>query len=71
MISHFLSTNLTLPQLGQSSVPVDGHRRVPDRDRNSLHVVQGRVQPQVEPAEPGDHQMLEPLHRNRRVQLAG
>lgn len=31
----------------------------------------GRLQPQEQPAEPGHHQVLQPVHRDHRVHLAG
>ena len=39
----------------------------PDRDRHALHPLQGRRQPQEQPAEPGHHQELQPLHGDHRV----
>ena len=47
------------------------HHRVPDGDGHTLHAVQGRVQPQVQPAEPGHHQVQQPVHRDCGVQQCG
>lgn len=37
------------------------------RDRQPIHAVQGRLQPQVQSAEPGYHQVQQPVHRDHRV----
>ena len=55
---------------GESPGPVDRHHRFSDRDRNSVHALQGRLQSEVQPAEPGHHQVLQLVHRDRRVHLA-
>eukprot|EP00166_Cyanidium_caldarium_P005715 ctg_711.g315 len=41
-----------------------------DRDRRTVHALQGRLQPQEQPAESGHHSLLEPVHRDRGVHLA-
>ena len=47
------------------------HHRVPDGDGHTLHAIQGRVQPQVQPAEPGHHQVQQPVHGDCGVQQCG
>ena len=47
---------------GTGAEPVVRHPASADRDGQPVHVVQGRVQPQEQPAESGDHQVLQPLH---------
>lgn len=37
-------------------------RLLAGRDRQPLHAVQGRLQPQVQSAEPGHHQVQQPVH---------
>ena len=38
-------------------------------DGQPLHAVQGQLQPQVQPAEPGDHQVQQPVHGDHRVHV--
>ena len=45
--------------------------RVADGDGHAVHAVQGRGQPQVEPAESGHHPLLQPVHRDPGVHGAG
>ena len=39
--------------------------------RHAVHPVQGLGQREEQPAEPGDHQVLQPVHRDHRVHLQG
>ena len=54
----------------QGSSHLVRHHRESDRDGHALHVVQGRVQQEEQSAEPGDDQVLKPVHGDCGVQLA-
>merc|ERR1719182_1049538 len=55
----------------EGAAAVVRHYGGPGGDWQPLHALQGCLQPEVQPAEPGDDQVLQPLHGNRRVLLAG
>mmetsp|Transcript_30436 Transcript_30436/g.98328 ORF Transcript_30436/g.98328 Transcript_30436/m.98328 type:complete len:204 (+) Transcript_30436:1077-1688(+) len=47
------------------------HSRLANRDGRAVHAVQGRCKPKVQPAEPGHHPLVQPVHRDHRVHRAG
>ncbi|KAL7550274.1 hypothetical protein ACHAWF_013519 [Thalassiosira exigua] len=55
------------PQDHQGPAALVRRPRLTGRDRHALHALQGPLQPQVQPAQPRDHQVLQPLHRDRGV----
>ena len=56
---------------GEGSAGVVRHHRVSDGDGNALHALQGRLQPEEQPAEPGHHQVQQPVHGDRGVHQQG
>ena len=56
---------------GEGPASVVRHHRVPDGDGHAIHPLQGRLQQEEQPAEPGHHQVQQPVHGDRGVHQQG